>query len=163
MRRRRLVKRISYSVHLKDIASNVLFFAGEPEFLRIDAPRVLRSASGNYKFIYREPGTVAYEVYSSLITVDGQNETDPESFLPFDNRNEYLRLPDIDPRIVLLARSITVQQNSGLKQARAIESSFVRISVTRSICPRRNRLIRSRIFCSSGARATANISLLRWP
>ncbi|MGA2599543.1 MAG: DUF3488 and transglutaminase-like domain-containing protein [Bryobacteraceae bacterium] len=122
MRRRRLVKRISYSVHLKDIASNVLFFAGEPEFLRIDAPRVLRSASGNYKFIYREPGTVAYEVYSSLITVDGQNETDPESFLPFDNRSEYLRLPDIDPRIVLLARSITVQQNSGLKQARAIES-----------------------------------------
>ena len=92
-RRSRLVKHISYSVHLKDIASNGLFFAGRPEFLRIDSPVVLRSTSGNYKFMYRDAGTVAYEVYSNVVTVDGENETDPESFLPFDSRSTYLRLP----------------------------------------------------------------------
>lgn len=121
--RRRIfqVKHISYSVHLKDVASNVLFFAGQPEFLRIDAPLVLRSDSGNYKFIYREPGTVAYIVYATYATVDGENETDPESFLPFDNRTAYLRLPKIDSRINELTRSIAASQTGALNTARAIE------------------------------------------
>jgi protein-glutamine gamma-glutamyltransferase len=120
-RRIRQVKHISYSVHLKDIASNVLFFAGQPEFLRIDAPLVLKTESGNYKFIYREPGTVAYIVYGTYATVDGQNETDPETFLPFDNRAAYLRLPELDPRIGALTRSITAPQAGALNAARAIE------------------------------------------
>jgi transglutaminase-like putative cysteine protease len=120
-RRIRQVKHISYAVHLKDIASNVLFFAGQPEFLRIDAPMVLRTESGNYKFIYRDPGTVAYIVYGTYATVDGQNETDPESFLPFDSRAPYLRLPEIDPRIGALTRSIAASQAGALNSARAIE------------------------------------------
>ena len=120
-RRSARVRHVSYSVHLKDIASNVLFFAGRPEFLRIDAPLILRSSSGDYKFMYRDPGTVAYEVYGTVVTVDGENETDPESFLPFDTRASYLELPKIDPRIKALAVSITANENSALKQARSLE------------------------------------------
>lgn len=121
-RRTQRVRHISYSVHLKDIASNVLFFAGQPEFLRIDAPLVMRSASGTYKFLYREPGTVAYEVYGTVSTADGDNQTDPDSFLAFDNRQAYLKLPEIDPRITALSHSIAATQPSALREARAIES-----------------------------------------
>ena len=120
-RRSRLVKHISYSVHLKDIASNVLFFAGQPEFLRIDAPLVLRSESGNYKFIYRDPGSVAYVVYGAYATADGVHEIDPESFLPPGNQGAYLQLPEIDPRVTTLAHSITAGQPDNLSAARAIE------------------------------------------
>ena len=118
----RLVPHISYSVHLKDIASNVLFFAGQPEMLRIDAPMILRSASGNYKFMYRDPGTVAYEVYSTLERLNGINDTDSESYLSYENRIAYLRLPRIDARIVALARSATASQTTQLGEARALES-----------------------------------------
>src|SRR5260370_41174215 len=68
-RRNRFSRRISYAVHLNEIASNVLFFAGRPEFMRIDAPLILRSWSGNYRFIYRAPGAVAYEVVSAVDAV----------------------------------------------------------------------------------------------
>jgi transglutaminase-like putative cysteine protease len=119
--RNRLSRRISYSVHLKEIASNVLFFAGRPEFLRIDAPLVLRSWAGNYRFIYRSPGAVAYEVVSAVDAIDGQNENDPDSVLPPESRAMYLRLPPTDPRIETLARSIVEPQMGVLSEARAIE------------------------------------------
>ncbi len=121
-RRSRFARHISYSVHLKDIASNVLFFAGRPEFLRIDAPFLVRSPGGSYRFFYRQPGTVVYEGYSTVVTADGANEADPDSFLSFDNRAAYLQVPRIDPRIAALARSIASSQTGELRQARAIET-----------------------------------------
>src|SRR5207247_4306710 len=108
--RNRLSRRISYSVHLKEIASNVLFFAGRPEFMRIDAPMVLRSWAGNYRFVYRAPGAVAYEVVSAVDAIDGENENDPDSALPQESRSMYLRLPQIDPRIEVLTRSVVESQ-----------------------------------------------------
>jgi protein-glutamine gamma-glutamyltransferase len=120
-RRNHLSRRISYSVHLKEIASNVLFFAGRPEFMRIDAPLILRSWSGNYRFIYREPGAVAYEVVSAIDTIDGENENDPDTALAFESRPLYLRLPQIDPRISALAHSIVESHSGELSAARAIE------------------------------------------
>jgi hypothetical protein len=113
---------ISYSVHLKDIASNVLFFAGQPETISINAPLILRSPAGNYKFRYLEPGAVAYEAYSTLNRIPGGNETDPDSFLSPESRLVYLRLPRIDARIVALARTVTASQTTQLGEARALES-----------------------------------------
>src|SRR5581483_5332063 len=108
--------------HLKDIASNVLFFAGQPETLGIDAPVILRSASGNYKFLYRDPGTIAYQAYSTLERLNGINDIDSESFLTDENRLVYLRLPRIDERIAALARTVTASQTSELGEARTLES-----------------------------------------
>jgi transglutaminase-like putative cysteine protease len=120
-RRNRFSRRISYSVHLNEIASNVLFFAGRPEFLRIDAPLVLRSWSGNYRFIYRVPGAVAYEVVGAVDAVEGENENDPDTPLAFESRRLYLQLPQIDPRIATLTRSIAASHVDELSEARALE------------------------------------------
>lgn len=118
----RRVIRVSYSVHLKDIASNVLFFAGQPQTIIIDAPLVLRSRSGDFKFISRDHGAVAYQFYSVIETVDGVHQIDPDAVLTDRERAEYLHLPDIDQRIPGLARSVTSSKPTPFGKARAIES-----------------------------------------
>src|SRR5262249_49169757 len=54
---------VSYQVQLNDIASDVLFFAGTPETISIDASWILRSPSGTLR---RPGGAFRYGAYSYL-------------------------------------------------------------------------------------------------
>ncbi|HLJ51500.1 MAG TPA: DUF3488 and transglutaminase-like domain-containing protein [Bryobacteraceae bacterium] len=111
---------ISYSVQLRDIASNVLFFAGRPEFVRIDVPVVLRSPSGAFKFVYRDPGTLSYVGFSFVEGSGGDADPDPEP-LNEGRRAIYTHLPTLDPRIRPLAQSIAALEVTDAGRARAIE------------------------------------------
>src|SRR5579871_4403692 len=63
--RRRSGRFISYAVYLNDLASDALFFAGAPEFLRIDAT-VVRRPFDNYSAQFPEVRNIWYQAYSRL-------------------------------------------------------------------------------------------------
>ncbi|HWY46404.1 MAG TPA: transglutaminaseTgpA domain-containing protein [Bryobacteraceae bacterium] len=112
---------ISYLVYLNDIASDALFFAGTPEFLRIDST-VIRRAGGNYTLAYGDARNVSYQVYSRLDPSSSEDLTDDYlEPLRGSARREYLQVPPIDPRVGELAQKIVGSEASPIVEARLIE------------------------------------------
>jgi transglutaminase-like putative cysteine protease len=114
-------RHISYAVYLNDIASEALFFAGTPEFLRIDST-VIRRAGGNYSVGFGDARNVSYQVYSRLDPANSENLTD-DYLAPLIGplRKEYLQIPPMDPRVSELAQSIVGTEPSPAIEARLIE------------------------------------------
>jgi transglutaminase-like putative cysteine protease len=114
-------RHISYAVYLNDIASDALFFAGTPEFLRIDST-VIRRAGGNYSVGFGDARNVSYQVYSRLDPSNSENLTD-DYLAPLIGplRKEYLQTPPMDPRVSELAQSIVGAEPSPAIEARLIE------------------------------------------
>src|ERR1700689_166065 len=56
---------VSYAVYLSDLAQDALFFAGTPQYLRIDS-LVVRRPFGNYSAQFTDARTVSYQVYSQM-------------------------------------------------------------------------------------------------
>jgi protein-glutamine gamma-glutamyltransferase len=114
-------RHISYAVYLNDIASDALFFAGTPEFLRIDST-VIRRAGGNYSVGFGDGRNVSYQVYSRLDPANSENLTD-DYLAPLTGplRKEYLQTPSIDPRVSELAQRIVGAEPSPAIEARLIE------------------------------------------
>ena len=107
---------ISYAVYLSDLAQDALFFAGSPQYLRIDS-MVVRRPFGNYSAQFSEARTVSYQVYSRL---DSQAPAaDPSLVEPLsaDAREAYLQLPRLDPRIRDLTKNIVGAEASPAAQA----------------------------------------------
>ncbi len=112
---------ISYAVYLNDIASDALFFAGTPEFLRIDST-VIRRAGGNYTLAFGDARSVSYQVYSRLDPPSSDELTDDYlEPLRGSARREYLQVPPIDPRVGELAQKIVGAEASPIVEARLIE------------------------------------------
>ena len=111
---------ISYAVYLSDLAQDALFFAGTPQYLRIDS-LVVRRPFGNYSAQFTEARTVSYQVYSQLDSPAGA--LDPESVtpLPPGARETYLQLPRLDPRIRDLTEKIVGAEPSPAVQAAMLE------------------------------------------
>jgi transglutaminase-like putative cysteine protease len=116
-------RHISYSVHLNEIASDALFFAGAPQYLRIDSP-VFRNWPDNYHVRMGEAQGVWYQVYSRLEPPNRSDEAaiDLADPLPREWRRHYLQLPRIDPRISELAQRIVGLEPSPAVQARLLEA-----------------------------------------
>ncbi len=114
-------RHISYAVYLNDIASEALFFAGTPEFLRIDAT-VIRRAGGNYTLAYGDARNISYQVYSRL-DPSGSDDLTDDYLEPLrgPQRREYLQVPSIDPRVGELAQRIVGAEASPIIEARLIE------------------------------------------
>src|SRR5579864_3765034 len=114
-------RHISYEVYLNDIASDALFFAGTPEFLRIDST-VIRRAGGNYSVGFGDGRNVSYQVYSRLDPPNSEQLTD-DYLAPLTGplRKEYLQTPPIDPRVSELARRIVGTEARPAVAARMIE------------------------------------------
>jgi transglutaminase-like putative cysteine protease len=93
---------ISYAVYLSDLAQDALFFAGTPQYVRIDS-LVVRRPFGNYSAQFTEARTVSYQVYSHL---DSPAARDPALVDPLtsDARHAYLQLP---PRLDQRIRDLT--------------------------------------------------------
>ncbi len=112
---------ISYAVYLNDLAQDALFFAGTPQYIRIDS-LVVRRPFGNYSAQFNDSRTVAYQVYSRMEvpSASGASKIEP---LPAEQRNVYLQLPrTTDPRIRELAKDIAGAETSPAKQARLVEN-----------------------------------------
>jgi protein-glutamine gamma-glutamyltransferase len=111
---------ISYAVYLSDLAQDALFFAGTPQYLRIDTPVVRRSV-GNYSAQFSDSRTVSYQVYSRLDSPEPA--ADPATVPPLDPaaRDAYLQLPRLDSRIRELTDNIVGAQASPATQATMVE------------------------------------------
>ena len=116
-------RHISYSVHLNEIGSDALFFAGAPQYLRIDSP-VIRNWGENYHVRFGDSQGVWYQVYSRLDPPARPDSpriewADP---LPRESRRHYLQLPRLDPRIGELTQRIVGAESSPAVQARLVEN-----------------------------------------
>ncbi len=111
---------ISYAVYLNDLAQDALFFAGTPQYIRIDS-LVVRRPFGNYSAQFADSRTVAYQVYSRMEAppASGENPIEP---LPLEQRAAYLQLPRTDPRIRELAENIVAGETSTARQAQLVEN-----------------------------------------
>ena len=107
---------ISYAVYLSDLAQDALFFAGSPQYLRIDS-LVVKRPYGNYSAQFSEARTVSYQVYSRLDSQAPADDLRLVEPLPADARQAYLQLPRLDPRIRELTKSIVGAEASPATQA----------------------------------------------
>ncbi len=119
-RQRSNTPRITYIVHLNDVAGDALFFAGRPEFLWIDAPYVERTAPGAFRRQFGPAASIYYQARSFLTSSDGAAESEPPDWTS-PGPSIYLQLRPVDARVVLLARAITRGLASDAARARAIE------------------------------------------
>ncbi len=112
-------QRLSYEVRVAPMGAGTLFFAGIPEFLRIDEPELLESPFGDY----RVPGRPRGLLYFAQSFVDGAAASGGiPGYMPPEMRELYLALPAVDPRIPELVRRITAGMQSDHARAAAIES-----------------------------------------
>jgi protein-glutamine gamma-glutamyltransferase len=119
---RRDVRHISYAVHLGEMSGDALFFAGTPQYLRIDSP-VFRNSLDNFRVRLSDAHNIWYQVYSRLeppgLDADaGDAFVDP---LTTEWRMVYLQLPRVDPRVGELAREIVKGEYSPSTEARMLE------------------------------------------
>ena len=117
-------KHISYAVHMDEMASDALFFAGSPQYLRIDST-VFRNSLDNYRIRFGDARSVWYQVYSRLETSGRENESADEFAEPLTTewRKVYLqRPPRLDPRVIALTQKIVGAEKSPAIEARLIEN-----------------------------------------
>jgi transglutaminase-like putative cysteine protease len=118
-------KRFHYDVRVKELGSDVIFFAGKPEFLSIDTPQIIRSSTGGYRAPMRPPGGFRYVGYSYVDTIVYDRSL--AETLSAEDRAEYLRLSGpVDPRMPRLAAELAFGARSLEEEARAIEYQLQR-------------------------------------
>jgi protein-glutamine gamma-glutamyltransferase len=112
----------AYRVVLNDIASDMLFYAGTPETIRINSPLIDKTHGEGLRVPPRflMYGGLTYSVYSYIEDERGQMVT-AAAPLPSAVREEHLQLPPLDPRIPVLARDMAAGAITEMEQARAIE------------------------------------------
>jgi transglutaminase-like putative cysteine protease len=120
--RRSDIRHISYAVHLGELSGDALFFAGTPQYLRIDSP-VFRNSLDNFRVRLSDSHDIWYQVYSRLELPAPDFEAADAFVDPLTRewRAVYLQLPRIDPRVSELARDIVRGDSSPAVQARLVE------------------------------------------
>ena len=114
-------QRILYEVRLGELGSGTLYLAGTPEFLRVNAPAVVRTSSGAYRLGVSEGvryGASAFLEPSGLPEVGAPSAGPPPSCC--------LELPRLDPRIAELARRLTAGAATPETRAEALARHFQR-------------------------------------
>ena len=112
--------RFSYVVYAKALATDALFVAGTPEYLYTSSPFVTRGFGGTLRAGFGRSDTRRYAVHSFL--EDARSSPPPHAFLSKDERETYLRLPVVNPRVSLLALDIASGHSNAGDRARTIES-----------------------------------------
>ncbi|HXG32690.1 MAG TPA: DUF3488 and transglutaminase-like domain-containing protein [Bryobacteraceae bacterium] len=115
--RRRRGARVLYEVHLLPAVSGVVFVAGVPEVLWMDAPGLWRNAAGTLRVAPGMPSAMRYAVHSFL------GDPGPSGFpLRPSELQDYLQLPPLDPRVPALAQKVTQGAGEVEAKARALEA-----------------------------------------
>lgn len=117
-------RRLQYEVQLKSPAGDALFFAGLPEQISIDAPRILRTAAGSF----RTEGFSPPMRYAASSFLESRDHPVHDRDLAPGWRGVYLQLPPIDPRVAQLAQRLTARETSdegrGLALERFLQTAF---------------------------------------
>ncbi len=100
----RVGRRITYRVDLQPVDSDALFFAGIPEVLVINVPRLLRTPAGAYRLGQDAVDGLRYDVHAFL-----EDQAPPLYEPPAlgfrEALQEFLLLPSTDPRVKALAET----------------------------------------------------------
>ncbi len=115
-------RRVRYRVSLEPLATDALFVAGETEQVRGAFPELFRTEEKILRVPNYSGQGLRYEVTSWLVDRQAIKPNDVIELFSDQFRSKYLQLPDIDPRIAELARSVTQGVSSPLERARVIES-----------------------------------------
>lgn len=139
-------KRVTYEVVLNSISGDSLFVAGTPEYLRVPSSLVVEMPNGGLRVPYMDRDGFRYIVHASFgwQPMDSQQagvgpRLSPQARaaleqMPTNDRNFYLRLPPLDPRVLELAQRITAGAKTDGDRARAIEQ-YLRNNYTYSLTP----------------------------
>jgi len=117
--RRREGRRVVYEVVLNG-ASEYLFVAGLPENLRVGADSLIRDGAGGVKLPFGPGEGLRYAVYS-FVPAGGVVDEAPPQRLSDPERERYLQLPALDPRVMQLARAVTANTPDEEARADALE------------------------------------------
>jgi transglutaminase-like putative cysteine protease len=134
--KRKIGRRIQYTVLLEPIASTALFFTNQAEsvrgrfngeaassFLSQRGTYLLEDSTGSVSNPYHNFSRMQYEARSLLPAPPAAALRGAGSDYPASMRETYLQLPPkLDPRIPELAKQITGRAGSPYDQARAVES-----------------------------------------
>jgi transglutaminase-like putative cysteine protease len=112
-------RRFHYEVRVKDLATDLLFFAGKPEFLSIRVPVVWRTPVNGFRLLGRPAGSYSYVGYSYVDDI--VFDRTPVEALSEAEAREYLRLPPLDSRFARLAERWAGRARTKEEEARAIE------------------------------------------
>ncbi len=127
--RRRPGIRAGYHVHLEGDAGEHLFFPGLPEFLRLTQPLLVRYPDRSARLPNPPKEPVDYAVFSYFDgeweLAEGRVAALSSTDLASSRGAELLKLPQLDPRIAELARSLTEEYENPLDKARIL-SSYLR-------------------------------------
>ncbi len=110
-------RRASYEVNLRSAGSDALFFAGVPEFLEVRLPLVIRTAVEGYRTADGTSEGLRYGVYGYL----DSNVAVDASPLPKAEREQNIKIPQPDARVIELTKRITTGAQTDLARARAVE------------------------------------------
>ncbi len=116
-------KRFAYQVRLHSVGNDALFFAGTPEFLTVNVPSIVRNSQGGVRAGYGDTENLEYVAHSFIEeTAEPTPLWDPK--VTEAERVNNLLLPQLDPRIIGLARKLTEGEPSPEGKARSIEKYF---------------------------------------
>lgn len=114
-------KRLQYEVQLKSATDDVLFFAGLPEQISIDAPQIIRTNAGGY----RTGGLAASMRYAAWGFIDTPGRPPYTRELGPGSRAIYLRTPEMDSRVAELAARLTSGVDGAERKAHVIEKHLL--------------------------------------
>jgi protein-glutamine gamma-glutamyltransferase len=112
-------KLIEYVVHTSEETGGVLFFAGDPAYLCLDAAMIWRTEPGSYRPRFTPGGGISYQASSFTQRADMPGAAD---VLEPALREIYLQLPRLDARIAPLAAVVSRDAVSNFEKARAVEA-----------------------------------------
>jgi transglutaminase-like putative cysteine protease len=115
---------IRYRVVLDELPTDVIFVPGEPERITGSFPVLLMSRGGTFRVPDRPLRGLRYEATSWLVDRERVQPTDVIELFSPRFRDDYLQLPQLDPRIAALAAEITKGSSGWLDSARRIERYF---------------------------------------
>ena len=117
---RRPGKRLTYQVSARGITMEQLYLAGKPEYVQVRGMLLWEMPTGGYHLQWAEPEGLRYIAYSYL--EDSHSPPLPATpKLSESERNFYLRLPPVDPRVAKLTSDETAGLKSDADKARALE------------------------------------------
>jgi len=114
--RRLTGKTVLYRVDLSPVDSDALFIAGLPSFLNVGVPLLRRTEGGGYRLGSIPADAIRYEVSSSISTPLAPGRGMSQTW----EREQYLQLPALDPRIPVLARQL-MGEGDDLSRVRSLE------------------------------------------
>ena len=125
---------LEYTVMLEPVASDAVFVASEPDRIHGDffgpplPGRFFRRSyltedkTGSLANPFHNFEAMRYDAVSQLPEVPPEALRDSAQTYPQTLRNTYLQLPQLDPRIAALAKTITARALNPYDKARAVES-----------------------------------------